>query len=75
MQLAKKIPFDDPNVLNACRAAYAISNLIILAISFYIKTVVDKKKGTDCPPSPPLFLAQLNGILLEKSAKSASSGG
>jgi len=46
MQVSKKIPFDDPNVLNMCRAAYLVSNLIILCISLYIKSVVDKKKGT-----------------------------
>jgi len=45
MQLAKKIPFEDPNVLNACRAAYAISNFLILGIYLYIKSVIDKKKG------------------------------
>lgn len=44
--MAKKIPFDDPNVLNACRAVYIASNLIIISIYFYIKSVVDKKKGT-----------------------------
>jgi hypothetical protein len=46
MQVAKKIPFDDPQVLNICRAVYIASNLIILAVNFYIKTVIDKKKGT-----------------------------
>lgn len=45
MQLAKKIPFEDPNVLNACRAAYAISNLLILGIYLYVKSVIDGKKG------------------------------
>lgn len=45
MQVAKKIPFEDPNVLNICRAVYIASNLIILAINLYIKVVVDKKKG------------------------------
>lgn len=44
MQVAKKIPFDDPNVLNLCRATYVLSNLIIVGIYIYIKTVVDKKK-------------------------------
>lgn len=44
MQVAKKIPFDDPTVLNLCRAAYAASNVIILGIYLYIKTVVDRKK-------------------------------
>jgi hypothetical protein len=46
MQVAKKIPFDDPQVLNLCRAAYITSNLIILGIYMYIKVVIDKKKGT-----------------------------
>jgi len=45
MQVAKKIPFDDPNVLNACRVVYVTSNLIILGIYLYLKTVIDKKKG------------------------------
>jgi len=44
MQLAKKIPFEDPMVLNACRAAYAVSNLIILGTYLYIKSAIDKKK-------------------------------
>lgn len=45
IQVAKKIPFDDPNVLNACRAAYVASNLVILGIYYYVKTVIDKNKG------------------------------
>lgn len=45
MQVSKKINFDDPNVLNLCRAFYITSNLIILSIYIYIKLVVDKKKG------------------------------
>jgi hypothetical protein len=45
MQVAKKIPFDDPSVLNICRAVYIASNLIILSINLYIKMVIDKKKG------------------------------
>jgi len=44
MQIAKRIPFEDPFVLNACRAAYAISNILILGIYLYTKTVIDKKK-------------------------------
>ena len=30
--IANKIPFDNPNVLNACRAAYVASNLIIAGL-------------------------------------------
>jgi hypothetical protein len=45
MQVARKIPFEDPMVLNACRAAYVISNLVIAGIYYYIYTLVNKKKG------------------------------
>lgn len=53
MQLAKKIPFEDPNVLNACRAAYAISNLLIIGIYLYVKSVIDRKKGASSPQCSP----------------------
>jgi hypothetical protein len=46
MQVAKKIPFEDPTVLNAIRAVYVTSNLIILGIYLYIRAQVNKKKGT-----------------------------
>lgn len=49
MQVAKKVPFDDPNVLNMCRGAYALSNVIILCIYWYINSVIDRKKGTSMP--------------------------
>lgn len=45
MQVAKKVPFEDPNVLNAVRGLYILSNLIIMGIYYYIKMQVDKKKG------------------------------
>jgi len=44
MQLAKRVPFEDPNVLNACRALYVTSNIIILGIYLFIKKKVDNKK-------------------------------
>lgn len=46
MQASKKIPFDDPNVLNGVRALYIISNLIIFGVYMYTKMQIDKKKGT-----------------------------
>lgn len=60
MQVAKKVPFDDPNVLNLCRALYAFSNLVILGVYLYLKTAIDKKKGTciQLPLSPPSHLLQ-----------------
>ena len=45
MQASKKVPFDDPNVLNGVRALYVISNLIIAGVYFYTKMQIDKKRG------------------------------
>lgn len=44
-QASKKIPFDDPNVLNSVRALYVISNVLIAATYFYMQMKIDKKKG------------------------------
>ena len=45
MQVSKKVPFDDPNVLNLVRAVYVLSNVIIAGIYLYIQTQINKKKG------------------------------
>lgn len=45
MQVTKKIPFEDENVLNLVRAIYIGSNLIIAGIYFYIQLQINKKKG------------------------------
>lgn len=45
MQVSKKIPFDDPQVLMGVRAMYIISNLIILGIYLYIGQKINAKKG------------------------------
>src|SRR5438034_256263 len=37
MQVAKKIPFDDPMVLNAARVVYLLSNLIIVGLYLYVQ--------------------------------------
>ncbi|KAL1582722.1 hypothetical protein WHR41_08618 [Cladosporium halotolerans] len=44
MQVSKKIPFEDPNVLTGVRALYIISNVLIAAIYFYVKMQIDKKR-------------------------------
>ena len=46
MQISKKIPFDDPSVLNGVRALYIVSNIIIAAIYFYVQMQINKKNGT-----------------------------
>jgi hypothetical protein len=43
MQISKKIPFDDPNVLNAVRALYVVSNVIIAGIYLYVQMQINKK--------------------------------
>lgn len=48
MQVSKKIPFDDPNVLNGVRALYIVSNILIAGVYFYVKMQIDKKRGVSC---------------------------
>ena len=45
MQLSKKIPFDDPNVLNGVRALYVFSNVLILGIYLYVQQQINRKRG------------------------------
>lgn len=45
MQVSKKVPFDDPQVLTGVRILYVVSNLIIFAIYYYVGVQIKKKKG------------------------------
>ena len=45
MQVSKKIPFEDPNVLMGVRILYVVSNVIIAGIYFYCSQKINKKKG------------------------------
>lgn len=45
MQVSKRIPFEDPQVLNTVRAVYIGSNVVIALIYAYILTQINKKKG------------------------------
>ena len=45
MQVSKKIPFDDPQVLLGVRALYIISNVLIFCIYLYIQQQINRKKG------------------------------
>lgn len=45
MQVSKRVPFDDPDVLNIVRGVYITSNVIIALVYLYIQSVINKKKG------------------------------
>ncbi|KAL5360751.1 inorganic phosphate transporter Pho88 [Aspergillus floccosus] len=44
MQLAKKVPFDDPDVLFVVRCLYVASNVIILSLYLYTQSKINSKK-------------------------------
>lgn len=44
MQVSKRVPFDNPDVLNGVRALYIASNLIIAALYVYVQLQINKKK-------------------------------
>jgi len=43
MQVARRIPFDDPQVLNYVRAAYVTVQIIIFATYYYVSAKIKKK--------------------------------
>ncbi|PWY72717.1 PHO88 family protein [Aspergillus vadensis CBS 113365] len=43
MQLAKKVPFEDPDVLMLVRGMYILSNVIILGVYLYTQSKINKK--------------------------------
>jgi len=47
MQVSKKIPFDDPQVLLGVRILYVVSNLIIFGLYFYAGMKIKEKKGME----------------------------
>jgi tRNA U54 and U55 pseudouridine synthase Pus10 len=51
MQVSKRIPFEDPQVLMGVRILYVVSNLIIFGMYFYISTKIKAKRGM---PQTPL---------------------
>ena len=55
MQVSKKIPFDDPQVLMGVRALYAVSNLIIVGVYLYLQQKINQKKGKQRNPKTPKF--------------------
>lgn len=62
MQVSKKIPFEDPQVLMGVRGLYIVSNLIIIGMYLYIQSKINSKKGPSPPPSIPPVLHQTNPL-------------
>lgn len=46
MQVSKRIPFDDPQVLMGVRILYVVSNLLIFGLYYYIGMKIKSKRGT-----------------------------
>jgi hypothetical protein len=63
MQVSKKIPFDDPQVLMGIRILYVVSNLLIFALYFYVQTQINKKKGVYYFPQTACGRVGLRAIL------------
>lgn len=45
MQVSKRVPFEDPTVLNYIRLMYIVSNIIILGLYFMTGTKIKAKNG------------------------------
>jgi hypothetical protein len=45
MQVSKKIPFDDPQVLNGIRGLYIFSNVVIVVVYLVLQSRINSKKG------------------------------
>lgn len=45
MQLSKKVPFDNPDVLMGVRALYILSNVLIVGIYLWTQAKINSKKG------------------------------
>ena len=53
MQVSKRVPFDDPQVLMGVRILYVVSNLLIFALNYYIGMKIKQKRGRQSVPSLP----------------------
>lgn len=72
MQVSKKVPFEDENVLLGVRAMYVLSNIIIISIYLYTKTIINKKNDLTAmkyvEPASPLG-GQTEEKLVETTVK------
>lgn len=46
MQVSKKIPFEDPQVLLGVRILYIVTNIIIAGVYLYLQNKINAKKGS-----------------------------
>lgn len=53
MQLSKKVPFEDPDVLFMIRCLYIASNVIILSLYLWTQSKINSKKGMSVPNDSP----------------------
>ncbi|KAL9014793.1 MAG: hypothetical protein Q9173_000584 [Seirophora scorigena] len=44
MQVSKKIPFEDPQVLLGVRVLYIVTNIVIAGVYLYLQTIINAKK-------------------------------
>lgn len=51
MQVSKRVPFEDPTVLNYIRAMYILSNIIILGLYFLTGQKIKSKNGMSNSPA------------------------
>lgn len=50
MQVSKKIPFDDPQVLMSIRGIYIFSNVVIAVVYLVLQSRINSKKGKTLLP-------------------------
>jgi len=49
MQVARKIPFDEPGVLNYVRVGYVVCQLVVLGVYYFISYKIKQKKRPNSP--------------------------
>ncbi|KAJ3517233.1 hypothetical protein NLJ89_g639 [Agrocybe chaxingu] len=57
MQVARRIPFDDPDTLNLVRAGYVVVQILVLGVYFYVSSTIKRKNDQTVlkyvePPAP-----------------------
>ncbi|KAF8808761.1 PHO88-related membrane protein [Phlegmacium glaucopus] len=71
MQLARKIPFDDPVVLNYVRIGYVVSQVVMLAVYYYVSMTIKRKNDQTVLKyvEPPAPMSQESGQLITTTVR------